>query len=235
MGKKFCGCCKFRSMAWVALGLEIAELVLAVISAQWAVMGGTIAKVVLCAVCVCCCKKDACPRCAAAVLFFVFAGFNCIWVFWRLATMEIYAHVFCAVEWLDGKREEYKNEEECLDKYRMLITIFCLIGLLIVALEITFGIMYCQWWSKASEKNKVKGAQSPTVVVVQQQQQPMMVDQFGKPIQQPAYGAPMQPGQPMMQQPGQQVMYQQPMQGQPGQPMQMQQPAGTPTQLPGQQ
>ena len=200
MGKKFCGCCKFRSMAWVALGLEIAELVLSVISTQWGVMGGTIAKVVLCAVCVCCCKKDSCPRCAAAVLFFVFAGFNMIWVLWRLATLEFYAHALCIVDYLSGKGEEYKNEEECLDKYRGLIMIFCLIGIAIVAIEITFGIMFCQWWGKASEKNKVKTqnqAQSPTVVVVQQQQ-PMMVDQFGKPIQQPAYGAPMQPGQPMM-------------------------------------
>ena len=94
MGEKFCGCMKYRTLAWIALAIQIVPLVLMLLPAGaaasevsfiafgWPLFLGYIAKIVLLSVTLCCCKKDACPRIAAAVLIFVFVGLEIIWLIW---------------------------------------------------------------------------------------------------------------------------------------------------------
>ena len=113
MGKKFCGCMKYRTLAVLALLLQISALVLTVVTLQWGGLGGYIAKIVLLSVCICCCKKDTCPRCTTAVLFFVFAGLETIGVLYAFAVRKAISWTLC----YDRYRNSYDYDWENYSSY----------------------------------------------------------------------------------------------------------------------
>ena len=146
MGDKFCGCMDFRVLAWIALGFQIAAIVLMfgpepgrilLIGAGYPIVGGHIAKIVLLAVSLLCCKNDTCPRISAAVMFFIFVGIEIIW----LIIIWIMANLIGAVAGMaEGNDDDDISE---IEEYLIWFNIICLIYVVFIALEITFGVGLC--------------------------------------------------------------------------------------------
>ena len=165
MENKFCRCLDYRTLAWIALVIQVVSIVLLfapeegrflLFGAGYPIVGGYIAKIVLLAVSLLCCKNDNCPRITVAVFFFFFAIIEII----QLIFIWPFVNVVGAAAGMAGGSDDTEELVQQLIWWNSI----CLIYVVFIVLEITLGVGLCSWYyqgkKEKEEPTKQQSAQS---------------------------------------------------------------------------